>query len=153
MITRRMALVALACASLRPQPATAQRTKVHIHKDPSCGCCAEWAERVGAAGFAYEIEETAQMSRLKARLGVPQRLASCHTALVGGYIIEGHVPPNEITRLLAEQPNGRGLAVPGMPTNSPGMEIKGASDDEYDIILFGPGYEKVFARYKGLTPR
>ena len=120
-----------------------------IYKDPNCGCCTAWAERVGAAGMRYEMIETPQINRMKAKLGVPAHLASCHTAELVDYIIEGHVPPAEIARLIQERPNARGIAVAGMPVNSVGMEVPGASDHTYDVVLFGGGRDQVFARYRG----
>jgi hypothetical protein len=89
------------------------------------------------------------VNRLKVRLGVPQDLASCHTAEVGGYVIEGHVPAEAIKRLLAEKPQAKGLAVPGMPVGSPGMEVKGVEDEVYEVVLFGPSSQTTFARYRG----
>lgn len=136
----------LAAGAARPQPAL---PKITIHKDPNCGCCQAWADRLGEAGFTFEIVEDRAINRLKARLGVPQRLASCHTAEIAGYVIEGHVPPAEIKRLIAEKPAARGLSVPGMPVNSPGMEVPNAGDEAYDVILFGDAADKVFARYSG----
>ncbi len=151
MATRRSILTALACthfASISSR-AEGQPAAMTIHKDPNCGCCQAWADRVGAAGVSFRVVENKSLNRLKAQLGVPQRLASCHTAEIAGYVIEGHVPPAEIQRLLREKPRARGLAVPGMPVNSPGMEVPGASDDTYDVVLFGADADVVFARYSG----
>jgi hypothetical protein len=119
-----------------------------VTKDPSCGCCRAWAEHVRAAGFPVEIVESASVARLKARLGVPQDLAGCHTAEVGGYVVEGHVPAAAIRRLLEERPAGTGLAVPGMPVGSPGMEVEGSPPETYEVILFGPSGRRRFARYR-----
>ena len=123
--------------------------KVVVIKDPNCGCCGSWVDHLKAAGFPVEVITTPQMNRVKARLGVPDDLASCHTAEVGGYVIEGHVPADAVKRLLAEQPQAKGLAVPGMPVGSPGMEVAGTAPDTYDIVLFGPAGQSVFARYQG----
>jgi hypothetical protein len=95
------------------------------------------------------VTETAQLNRIKARLGVPDALASCHTAEVDGFIIEGHVPAGSVRKLLSLRPNIRGLAVPGMPVGSPGMEVEGTPPDTYDVIAFGPSGQRVFARYQG----
>jgi hypothetical protein len=103
-----------------------------------------------AAGFPVEVVATLQVNRVKARLGVPDDLASCHTAEVSGYVIEGHVPADAVKRLLAEKPPGTGLAVPGMPVGSLGMEVAGVENDTYEVILFGPSDQKTFARYQGL---
>lgn len=89
------------------------------------------------------------MNPLKVRLGVPRDLASCHTAQVDGYVVEGHVPAGAIKRMLAEKPRGAGLAVPGMPAGSPGMEVEGMEPDTYDVILFGPDGRSTFATYRG----
>jgi hypothetical protein len=102
-----------------------------------------------AAGFPVEVVTTPQIDRVKARLGIPQDLASCHTAEIGGYVIEGHVPADAIKRLLAEKPDAKGLAVPGMPVGSPGMEVKGVADDPYDVVLFGSTKQVPFERYRG----
>lgn len=120
-----------------------------IHSDPLCGCCGAWVEHLAEAGFPVEVRETSEMNRIKARLGVPGDLASCHTAEIDGYIVEGHVPADAIKRLLAERPDARGLSVPGMPIGSPGMEVPGVEDDIYDVILFGPSGQSAFARYRG----
>ncbi len=146
---------ALALAFLAPALAPAGRARAAglpplvVYKDPSCGCCAGWAEHVRAAGFPVEIVETDSLNRVKARLGVPQDLAGCHTAEVGGYVVEGHVPATAIRRLLDEAPAATGLAVPGMPVGSPGMEVEGSPPDEYDVVLFGPSGRRRFARFRG----
>lgn len=92
------------------------------------------------------------MNRVKARLGVPQDLASCHTAEIGGYLIEGHVPADSIKRLLIEKPSAKGLAVPGMPAGSPGMEAAGMEPETFEVVLFGPSGQRSFARYQGGRP-
>lgn len=121
-----------------------------VHKDPNCGCCGAWVEHVRASGFRVRVIETAAMDGVKKRLGVPDVLASCHTAEIGGYVIEGHVPVAEIVRMLEERPVARGLAVPGMPTNSPGMEMRGAASDVYDVMQFAvDGSARIYATYKG----
>jgi hypothetical protein len=151
-ISRRSLLVGLTSTSLVSAfPASAQAAKplVKVTKDPSCGCCGAWVDHVRKAGFPVEVIESAEVNRLKVRLGVPQDLASCHTAEVGGYVIEGHVPAEAIKRLLAEKPQAKGLAVPGMPVGSPGMEVKGVEDEVYEVVLFGPSSQTTFARYRG----
>lgn len=121
---------------------------VRVAKDPSCGCCDDWAAHLRAAGFPVRVVESAGMGRLKQRLGVPAELASCHTAEVEGYVIEGHVPAAAIRRLLAERPDATGLAVPGMPAGSPGMDFPGAGFEPYEVILFGPTTRR-FGRFLG----
>lgn len=151
-ISRRALLVGLATASLTASafPSAAEALpKMTVTKDPSCGCCGAWVDHVRKAGFPVEVIESAEVNRLKVRLGVPQDLASCHTTEVGGYVIEGHVPADAIKRLLAEKPQAKGLAVPGMPVGSPGMEVQGVEDDTYDVVLFGPAGQTTFSRYRG----
>jgi hypothetical protein len=120
---------------------------MRVHKDPNCGCCGGWIDHLRAAGFAVTAIDTDRMSAVKARLGVPAELASCHTAELGDYVIEGHVPAAAIDRLLAERPRAKGLAAPGMPIGSPGME--GGEPEIYDVMLFGPDGSRSFGRYKG----
>jgi hypothetical protein len=152
-ISRRALLAGLAAASVAassfPSWAAEVLPKMTVTKDPSCGCCGAWVEHVRKAGLSVEVMESAEVNRLKVRLGVPEALASCHTAEIGGYVIEGHVPADVIKRLLAERPQGKGLAVPGMPVGSPGMEVEGVEDDTYDVVLFGAAGQMPFARYRG----
>ena len=104
-----------------------------VYRDPSCGCCGAWIAYVRAHGFTVTVHEDQPMNLVKAREGIPGALASCHTAKFGGYVIEGHVPVEDIRRLLAERPDARGLAVPGMPMGSPGMEM--GAPERYDVLL------------------
>ncbi len=116
-----------------------------VYKDPNCGCCEQWVAHVKQAGFAVTVRDTADMPTVKASMGVPDALGSCHTARVGTYTIEGHVPADLIRKLLAEKPVARGLAVPGLPMGSPGME-QGGQKDRYDVLLFDKaGKTKVYA--------
>ena len=124
----------------------AGRPLLTVHKDPNCGCCGGWVEHLRAAGFEVAVRETSDLQPLKARLGVPDALASCHTAEMGRYVIEGHVPVRAIERLLGEQPDARGLAVPGMPLGSPGM---GGAPEVYEVILFGADRQERYGRYRG----
>jgi hypothetical protein len=123
--------------------------KMTVTRDPSCGCCRGWVTHVKAAGFPVEELEVADVAPLKTKLGVPAKLASCHTAEIGGYVIEGHVPADAIKRLLAERPQAKGLAVGGMPVGSPGMEVPGTPPETYDVVLFSADSQRVFARYRG----
>jgi hypothetical protein len=149
--TRRGALRMLGAVFVLPRPVLAvERPPVTVHKDPTCGCCGEWIAHLRRAGFAVAGKDTTQLNALKAQLGVPADLQACHTAEVGRYLVEGHVPAAAIDRLLTEQPPGRGLAVPGMPAGSPGME--GGEPVAYDVILFGPQGQQVFARFRGERP-
>jgi len=152
-LTRRAALAGLALSALltRPGLVGAQSLpRVVVNKDPSCGCCGAWVDHIRQAGFPADVVETPGVNRIKTRLGVPPALASCHTAEVDSFVIEGHVPASALKRLLAERPAGaKGLAVPGMPVGSPGMEVDGVDPDEYDVVLFGQGGQRRFARFKG----
>ena len=154
MLNRRSALHLLAATALLPaMGARAQALPaMRVHKDPYCGCCNDWIDHVSAAGFTVEAVDTPDMTAVKARLGVPATLASCHTAEVDGYVIEGHVPAAAIHQLLADRPDATGLSVPGMPVGSPGMEIPGHPDETYDVILFGPTGTRTIARYRGTRP-
>ena len=117
------------------QAQTAAATKMKVYKSPYCGCCSLWVDHMREAGFVVETENTMELNAVKAEAGLPPQLQSCHTALVGDYVFEGHIPAEVIARFLSEAPDARGLAVPGMPVGSPGMEV-GNRVDPYDIILF-----------------
>lgn len=118
-----------------------------VYKTPSCGCCNAWVEHVKGAGFDVRAIEVADTGPIATQYAVPRALRSCHTAIVGGYAIEGHVPAREIRRLLEERPDVAGLAVPGMPIGSPGMEM-GDRRDRYQVIAFDRnGRARVFANY------
>lgn len=117
-----------------------------VYKSPTCGCCAAWVDHVKAAGFRVTVVDTSNLEPIKARYGVLPGQGSCHTATVGGYVIEGHVPAADIRRLLTERPHVVGLAVPGMPVGSPGME--GPNAQRYDVLAFTRGEgSRVFARH------
>ena len=109
-----------------------------VYRDPECGCCEAWADIARKAGYQVTLESRADMPAVKTRLGVPDQLASCHTAVIGGFAIEGHVPMRHVARLLDERPGDiRGIAVPGMPRGSPGMEMPDGSTDAFDVMAFG----------------
>jgi hypothetical protein len=112
----------------------AQAGVVTVYKSPTCGCCAKWVDHLRESGYQVEVRDTADVQPVKTAHGLPGHLASCHTALVGGYVVEGHVPADVIRRLLRERPAVAGIAVPGMPGGSPGME--GPRKDPYDVIAF-----------------
>lgn len=121
-------------------------TQITVYKSPSCGCCTKWVDHLKANGYSVTAKDVDDVEPIKAELGVPAKLASCHTALVGGYVVEGHVPAQDIDRLLREKPKVVGLAVPGMPLGSPGMEA--GRKDAYDVVAFAAnGATKVFARH------
>lgn len=149
-LTRRALALGLGAAAVGAAlSSAASAPQIIVSKDPSCGCCSGWVEHLRRAGFDAQVRELSDLGPLKRQLGVPGALASCHTAEVDGFVIEGHVPAPAIRRLLAERPAAQGLAVPGMPIESPGMEVPGSPDETYDVVLFGPSGQKVFARYRG----
>jgi hypothetical protein len=108
---------------------------VLAYRDPGCGCCEKWTEHMRSAGFDVSMQDDSDLAARKVKLGVPNQLSRCHTALIGPYVIEGHVPPGDIMRLLAEEPEALGLAVPGMPVGSPGMEM-GDNKEPYKVVMF-----------------
>lgn len=108
---------------------------VVVYRSPTCGCCASWEAHLREHGYEVTSRPTADLPTVKAELGVPPDLASCHTAVVDGYVVEGHVPAGAIDRLLAEAPDAHGIFVPGMPVGSPGMELPSGERDPYDVIL------------------
>jgi hypothetical protein len=126
--------------------ASARKPHVTVHKDPDCGCCSGWADYLRTAGFPVTINETRDLDVVRARLGVPNDLAGCHTAEMDGYVVEGHVPARAIERLLRERPQAKGLAVPGMPLGSPGM---GGKPETYDVILFGSDPARSYGKFRG----
>jgi hypothetical protein len=139
-------------AALRPDTAEARLAaprRIVVYKDPDCGCCKAWVTHLGRNGYAPEPHDRRDMDALKDSLGVPAALRSCHTAVVGRYVIEGHVPAADITRLLAKPARGIvGLAVPGMPAGSPGMEMPGGGSSRYDVMAFtAAGQATVFASH------
>jgi hypothetical protein len=147
MTTRRTfsgAVAALLLGSAVPGLAQ-QRTEVTVYKSPTCGCCGEWVKHMRANGFSVTVHEVEDVTRYRQRSMVPDHLASCHTALVGGYAIEGHVPAGDIRRLLRERPHIIGLSVPGMIAGSPGMEQ--GPPQPYATIAFNELGERVYARH------
>jgi hypothetical protein len=118
---------------------------ITVYKSATCGCCAKWNDHLRAAGFTVTNHDLPDVTAVKEQHGVPSALRSCHTALVGGYVVEGHVPSDVIKKLLRERPNVEGIAVPGMPMGSPGME--GSRNDPYDVLTFDrQGRTTVFAK-------
>ena len=135
--------------SALPARARSIETQMLVMKDPNCGCCGAWIEIVEAAGFKVTIELSAgtALMRYKSQNGIPEAMASCHTARIGGYTLEGHVPVADIRRLLEEQPDAIGLAVPGMPYGSPGMGPE-SEREAYDVLLIRKdGTSEVFTHY------
>ena len=119
-----------------PTPAP-QAVAMTVYRDPNCGCCEAWAEIARNAGYQVSLIDSPDMPGVKRQYGVPEALASCHTAIVAGYAIEGHVPMDDVARLLRERPSGlKGLAVAGMPRGSPGMEMPDGSKDSFQVMAF-----------------
>lgn len=152
---RRHALRALALGALAGAAPWAWAQKraepiaVEVWKDASCGCCGDWIAHMEQNGFRVTTHDTGN-NAVRARLGLPARLGSCHTALVGGYLVEGHVHADEVHRLLRDKPAALGLAVPGMPIGSPGMDgpVYGGRRDAYDTLLvLCDGSTRVFRRH------
>jgi len=128
-------VVLVAVTGLRPAPASAPPgPEITVYKSPTCGCCKKWVEHLRGAGFQVTAHDTADLDGVMARHGVPRSLTACHTAVVRGYVIEGHVPADLILRLLKERPRVAGIAVPGMPENAPGMDLP--SSAPYDVLTF-----------------
>jgi hypothetical protein len=156
--TRRQLLIALGAlpvAALAQKSGNSGKTLVEVWKDPNCGCCQDWVTHLEQNGFAVKVNENGN-DVMRARLGIPPKLASCHTGLVGGYAVEGHVPAREIQRLLKEKPQAVGLTVPGMPVGSPGMDGKVYGDrrDPYDVLLVRKsGETQVYASYHKTADR
>ena len=146
---RRTLLQGAVAALLLPAAAKAAKKPlpvIEVYKSANCGCCHVWVDHLRANGFTVKAVDVPDPSDYRAKFGVPDDLGSCHTGLVAGYALEGHVPAAEIKRLLAERPKARGLAVPGMPIGSPGME--GTRKDPYDVLLIqADGRTMVYKHY------
>ena len=147
---RRRTIAVLALSALSPIAWAAGRPAVEVWKAPTCGCCGDWIRHLQSNGFDVITHEVGNVA-IRARLGLPQALGSCHTATVNGYVIEGHVPASDIQRLLRERPAALGLTVPGMPVGSPGMDgpAYGGRRDPYDVLLVArDGSIKLYQRYR-----
>ena len=133
-------LVLPLAAALAPAQAAPAKPLVEVWKDPSCGCCEDWVLHMKKSGFAVRVNDSGNEAARK-RLGIPAALGSCHTATVGGYALEGHVPAKDVQRLLGEKLQAVGLAVPGMPVGSPGMDgaVYQGRKDPFDVLLVLPG--------------
>ncbi len=138
---------AAAAPSAASAASAASATTITVFKDPNCGCCKEWVTHLRKHAFTVVAKDTSDVASIKATARVPRQLNSCHTAFVNGYVVEGHVPAADIQRMLTEKPKIAGIAVPGMPAGSPGMEVPGRAD-RYEVIAFGrDGSTSVFARH------
>lgn len=152
-LPRRRALLALSALALAPlaPPAGAQALPVvEVFKHPSCGCCGDWVKHLEANGFKVKVNNVDDMPAQRARMGMPAKFGSCHTARVGGYLVEGHVPAADVKRLLRDKPKAVGIAVPGMPIGSPGMDgpVYKGLQQPYDVLLVqADGGTRVYASY------
>lgn len=146
---RNLLLITPALAAMMTWPVVAAPAgpEVQVFKSPSCGCCGSWVEHMRAAGFTVKVTEVDDTTVARKRLGLPDRYGSCHTATVGGYVLEGHVPAAEVKRLLASKPKAIGLAVPGMPPSAPGMDVPGRKDPYQVLLVDAAGQSTVFANY------
>lgn len=131
--------------------AAGQRTAapaIEVYKTPTCGCCGKWVDHLRAAGFTVNVTDLNDLADVKRTSGIPANLQSCHTAKVGEYVVEGHVPAADVKKLLAERPAVKGIAVSGMPIGSPGMEVAGVPAQRYDVMAFdAAGKTRVFASH------
>jgi hypothetical protein len=144
-------LLSAAAAALFSGAAFAEDAKkMVVHKSATCGCCGGWSKRMRAAGFVVEEIIEPDMKAVKARLGVPEKMASCHTAEIDGYVIEGHVPAQAIAQVLKERPKAIGIAAPGMPMGSPGMEM--GEPEVYTLYLFDASGAREFGKWLGDKP-
>lgn len=131
-----------ACTPSNSQPTDSQASvaqassEVVVYKTPTCGCCSKWVTHLEEAGFTVKTTDLPDLTQIKKQFGVPGKLQSCHTAIVDGYLVEGHVPADVVSKMLNEKPEIAGISVPGMPIGSPGMEVEGRPNDKYDIIAF-----------------
>lgn len=141
----------VAAVALLPRAVLAARAPatLTVYKDPTCGCCTKWVAHLRASGLRPDVHDRTDMDALKDSMGVPSALRSCHTAVAGRYVVEGHVPASDMKRLLAAPPTGVvGIAVPGMPSGAPGMEVPGRGD-QYDVIAWSiDGSTRVFAHHR-----
>lgn len=139
--------LAAALSAASTLAAADSKPEITVYKSPDCGCCIDWAKHMEANGFSVKSINTQRINNIKADSGLTPALASCHTAFIDGYVIEGHVPADDVKRLLAEAPDTLGLSVPGMPIGSPGMEM-GDRHDHYQVLMFNDrGQTRVFAEH------
>lgn len=141
------AVAAAAASASIPVLAATSLPQVEVYKNSDCGCCGAWVDHLKAAGFQVKVHETPDTSAIRKRHGIPDEFGSCHTGVVAGYALEGHVPAEDVKRLLARKPAAAGLSVPGMPVGSPGMEM-GSRKDAFQVLLIDKaGRSSVFATY------
>lgn len=143
------ASAALVCAAAANVVLAQSSPAIAVTRDPGCGCCLKWVKHLEDAGFKATVSESSEMDAVKDSKGVPKTARSCHTGVVGGYVIEGHVPAEDIKRLLKDRPDVVGLAVPGMPVGSPGMEVPSGRIQPFDVLAFDKtGKTTVFASHR-----
>ena len=141
-------LLGLALSGCSPSTAETSLPGVTVHKSESCGCCKIWVDRLRDAGFPVDVRNEDNLNAVKQRVGIPYGMGSCHTAEVEGYFVEGHVPVEDIKRLLRERPDAKGLTVPGMPAGSPGMEVPSGQVQPYEVLLVAKdGSTSVWSRH------
>ena len=144
---RRDFLAAALAAAIAPTAGAQKAALVEVWRTPTCGCCGEWVKHLQKNGFATKVHMVDDTAPVRRAAGLPEHLGSCHTAKVGGYVVEGHVPASDIKRLLAEKPRALGLTAPGMPAGSPGMDIP--NSPSYQIIAFDKsGKTSVYATHR-----
>lgn len=134
-------------AALTLAGTAANAASMTVMKSASCGCCSKWVEHVRAHGFDVKVVNVDDIMAVKAKAGIPNKLASCHTTMIGGYVIEGHVPAADIKKLLAQKPKAKGIAVPGMPMGSPGMEHGDHKQPFQTLLIKADGSTSIFARH------
>ncbi|HYG26324.1 MAG TPA: DUF411 domain-containing protein [Caulobacteraceae bacterium] len=145
---RRTVLFAAAAALAVGPVVAAEPRRITVHKTPWCGCCTGWVKHLEASRFAVEVVELKDLASVRAKYGVPDALASCHTGVAEGYVFEGHIPAADVLRVLEEKPKALGLAVPGMPLGAPGMDPPGAPKEAYEtLLLLKDGGTRVWARH------
>jgi hypothetical protein len=155
MRSHQLALIPLFALGLPLGAALSANARVHaapvaitVYKNAQCGCCRAWVEHLRKEGFQVTAKDVDDLAAIKTKLGVPSSLSSCHTAIVGAYVVEGHVPAADIRKLLATKPKVTGIGVPGMPVGSPGMEMPGFPPDKYTVMTFAKdGKQRVFASH------
>jgi hypothetical protein len=146
-LSRRGLLAAGAALAAAGSACAAPRKAMTVYKSPTCGCCTAWVDHARQAGFTADVVDVEDLAPVKRRLGVPDELASCHTVVANGFVFEGHVPLADVQRFLAS-PVGLGLAVPGMPVGSPGMESRDGSKEPYAVLAFDrAGRSSIYARH------
>jgi hypothetical protein len=142
MLSRHIFTIVLAALGVViASPAAQQKSvlpSVHVYKTPTCGCCSLWVDHMRQAGFTVKADDVSheELQRIKTKLGVPDSANSCHTARLAGYVVEGHIPADTVKKMLKERPKVVGIAVPGMPVGSPGMEVRGVRARPYDVLSF-----------------